>query len=37
VIDEIEKLKTTGESKSSVQVYERYRDIIISIGGKPSK
>lgn len=37
VIDEIEKLKTTGASKSSVQVYERYRDIIISIGGKPSK
>ena len=37
VIDEIEKMKTNGTSKTSIKVYEKYRDSIISIGGKPSK
>lgn len=35
--DEIEKMKTTGASQSSVKVYEKYRDSLIAIGGKPSK
>ncbi|MGS0746899.1 hypothetical protein [Halpernia sp. GG3] len=35
--DEIEKLKTNGASNSSIQVYQHYRDEIISLGGKPSK
>lgn len=37
IIDEIEKMKITGVSKSSIGVFEKYRDSIISIGGKPSK
>ncbi len=37
VNDEIEKMKVQGASKSSIQVYEKYRDSLISIGAKPSK
>ena len=37
IIDEIEKMKITGVSKSSIGVYEKYRDSMISIGAKPSK
>ncbi len=35
--DEIIKMKTDGSSKSSIEIYDKYKAELISIGAKPSK